>query len=295
MQIESKKFNITLNIIFTIIAVLMVFPVILVFSISFSDQKAIAEHGYQLIPSIFSLDAYKYIFGSGMGIGRAYLVTIFTTVVGTIISVLVIALYAYPLSRKELKGKGILTFYIFFTMLFSGGMVSWYMVMTKMLHLSNSIWAMILPYAMNAWYVIIMRTFYQTSVPNALIEAAKIDGASEFRILFKIVFPISLPAIATIALFQTLTYWNDWYHPMLLITEPELYNLQFLLQIMMKNIQMLSDGSMGSDIMSSLSSNVPEESVRMALCVVAMGPILIVYPFFQKYFIQGLTVGAVKG
>ena len=169
------------------------------------------------------------------------------------------------------------------------------MIMTKVLKLSNTVWALILPYAMNAWYVIIMRTFFQTSVPDALIEAAKIEGAGEFKILFKVVFPISLPAIATIALFQTLTYWNDWYNPMLLITNPKLYNLQFLLQVMMKNIQMLSEGNMDSSILASLAKNIPEESVRMALCVVAMGPILIVYPFFQKYFIQGLTVGAVKG
>lgn len=295
MQIKSKGFNIIVNTIFIIIALFMIFPVLLVFSISFTDQKAIADFGYQLIPAKFSLEAYRYIFTSGMGIGRAYGVTIFTTVVGTIISVLVIALYAYPLSRPGLKGKGMLTFFIFFTMLFSGGMVSWYMIMTRVLNLSNSVWAMILPYAMNAWYVIIMRTFFQKSVPSELIEAAKIDGAGEFRILFKIVFPISLPAIATIALFQTLTYWNDWYHPMLLITKPELYNLQFLLQVMMKNIQMLSDGSMDSGIVSAMAKNVPEESVRMALCVIAMGPILIVYPFFQRYFIQGLTVGSVKG
>ena len=295
MQIESKGFNISLNVIFVLLAVLTVFPVLLVFSISFTDQSAIAKFGYQLIPSTFSLDAYRYIFSSGMGIGRAYGVTIFATVVGTAISVLVIALYAYPLSLSGFLGKGALTFFIFFTMLFSGGMVSWYMIMTKVLKLSNTVWALILPYAMNAWYVIIMRTFFQTSVPDALIEAAKIEGAGEFKILFKVVFPISLPAIATIALFQTLTYWNDWYNPMLLITNPKLYNLQFLLQVMMKNIQMLSDGSMDSGVMSSLASNIPEESVRMALCVIAMGPILIVYPFFQKYFIQGLTVGAVKG
>ena len=295
MQIESKRFNISLNVIFVLLAVLTVFPVLLVFSISFTDQSAIAKFGYQLIPSTFSLDAYRYIFSSGMGIGRAYGVTIFATVVGTAISVLVIALYAYPLSRSGFLGKGALTFFIFFTMLFSGGMVSWYMIMTKVLKLSNTVWALILPYAMNAWYVIIMRTFFQTSVPDALIEAAKIEGAGEFKILFRVVFPISLPAIATIALFQTLTYWNDWYNPMLLITNPKLYNLQFLLQVMMKNIQMLTDGSMDSGVMSSLASNIPEESVRMALCVIAMGPILIVYPFFQKYFIQGLTVGAVKG
>jgi len=295
MQIESKRFNISLNIIFVLLAVMTVFPVLLVFSISFTDQSAIAKFGYQLIPSTFSLDAYRYIFASDMGIGRAYGVTIFATVVGTAISVLVIALYAYPLSRSGFLGKGALTFFIFFTMLFSGGMVSWYMIMTKVLKLSNTVWALILPYAMNAWYVIIMRTFFQSTIHPALIEAAKIDGAEEFTILFRIVLPLAVPGIATIALFQTLAYWNDWWNPLLLVTKKSLYNLQFLLQVMMKNIQMMTEGTGGAQFRESFSSNVPTESVRMALCVVAMGPILIVYPFFQKYFIQGLTIGSVKG
>lgn len=295
MQIENKWLNVCLNIFFIAAAVCCVFPLILVISISLSDQSSISQFGYQIIPEKTSLDAYRYVLGSGMGIGRAYLVTIISTAAGTALSVTVIALYAYPLSRPGLKYKKIFTFYIFFTMLFSGGLVAWYMVATRILHLSNTIWALILPMSMNAWYVIIMRTFFQTGVPISIIESAKLDGASEMLIFRKIVCPLSLPAIATIALFQTLAYWNDWYHPMLLITEPKLYNLQFLLQVMMKNIQMMSDGSMNSEVLSRISSKVPEESVRMALCVVAMGPILMVYPFFQRYFIQGLTIGAVKG
>lgn len=295
MQSENKFLNIILHFVFVLLAAACIFPVLLVISISFTDQTAIVQNGYQLIPAKVSLDAYKYVFGGDMGIGRAYLVTIASTVVGTIISVIVIALYAYPLSRQGLKFKGFFTFYIFFTMLFSGGLVAWYMVVTRILHLGNTIWALILPMAMSPWYVIIMRTFFQTSIPASLIESAKLDGAGEFRILFRIVCPLALPAIATIALFQTLAYWNDWYNPMLLITRQELYNLQFLLQVMMKNIQMLSDASLSSEIVSRIGGNIPQDSARMALCVVAMGPILIVYPFFQKYFIQGLTVGAIKG
>lgn len=295
MQSENKFLNIILHFVFVLLAAACIFPVLLVISISFTDQTAIVQNGYQLIPAKVSLDAYKYVFGGDMGIGRAYLVTIGSTVIGTIISVIVIALYAYPLSRQGLKFKGFFTFYIFFTMLFSGGLVAWYMVVTRILHLGNTIWALILPMAMSPWYVIIMRTFFQTSIPASLIESAKLDGAGEFRILFRIVCPLALPAIATIALFQTLAYWNDWYNPMLLITRQELYNLQFLLQVMMKNIQMLSDASLSSEIVSRIGGNIPQDSARMALCVVAMGPILIVYPFFQKYFIQGLTVGAIKG
>lgn len=295
MVIENKVLNVILHVIFILLAIACVFPLILVISISFSDQTAIARYGYQIIPSQFSLDAYRYVLSGNIGIGHAYLVTILSTVCGTLFSVTVIALYAYPLSRPNLKYKGFFTFFIFFTMLFSGGLVAWYMVVTKIFHLSNTIWALILPLAMNAWYVIIMRTFFQSTIPIAIIESAKLDGAGEFTILAKIVAPLALPGIATIALFQTLAYWNDWWNPMLLITRPEMYNLQFLLQVMMKNIQMLSSGTMGSDVVSQMSGKVPEDSVRMALCVMAMGPILIVYPFFQKYFIQGLTVGAVKG
>ncbi|MBP3360793.1 MAG: carbohydrate ABC transporter permease [Clostridia bacterium] len=272
-----------------------IFPLILVISISFSDQEAIARFGYRLIPDKFSIDAYKYVLASGSGIGHAYLVTILSTVSGTFLSVLVIAMYAYPLSREGLKYKGFFTFYIFFTMLFSGGLVAWYMVVTRVLCLGNTIWALILPLTMSAWYVIIMRTFFQTSIPASLIESARLDGAGAFTVLIKIVFPLALPAVATIALFQTLAYWNDWWNPMLLITDKNLYNLQFLLQVMMKNIQMLSEESMSADAVTQIAENIPQESVRMALCVVAMGPILIVYPFFQKYFIQGLTIGAVKG
>ena len=230
MQLENKWINLLLNIIFILLAFACIFPVILVISISFTDQKAIFEYGYQIIPKNFSFDAYTFIFESGMGVGRAYIVTILSTVCGTAFSVLVISLYAYALSRPELKCKALFTFYIFFTMLFSGGLVAWYMVVTRMLKLSNTVWALILPYAMSAWYVIIMRTFFQTSVPISVIESAKLDGAGEFRILIKIVCPLALPAFATIALFQTLTYWNDWFNPMLLITDQKLYNLQFLLK-----------------------------------------------------------------
>ena len=221
----------------------------------------------------------------------AYKTTILSTVLGALISVITIALYAYPLSRAELRFKKFFTFFVFFTMLFSGGLVAWYMIVTKYLHLKNTFLGLILPNAMNAWYVIIMRTFFQSTIPPALIEAGKIDGAGEFRIFATIVIPLAVPAVATIALFQTLAYWNDWWHPMLLINKRNLYTLQLLLQIMMQNIQNMAEGS--AELREGME--VPTDAVRMALCTVAMGPILIVYPFFQKYFIQGLTVGSVKG
>lgn len=292
-NIKKNIPSIVLYLIFFVIVVICIYPVLLVVGISFTDESAISEYGFKVLPKVFSIDSYRYIITSKETILRAYGVTIFVTVIGTVMSTLVVALYAYPLSRKDFKYRKIFTFIAFFTMLFSGGTVAWYMVSTGVLHLKNSIWAMILPYVMNAWHVIVMRSFYSMSIPGAIVEAAKIDGAGEFQTYFKLVMPLSLPGLATIALFSTLTYWNDWWLPMMFITDPQKYNLQFLLQSMISNIQMLSENSamMGS---TNLLADVPKEGARMALCIIATGPILIVYPFFQKYFIQGLTVGSVK-
>jgi len=278
---------------FVVIALVCVYPVLLVVGISFTDESALAEYGFNVIPKIFSLDSYRYIIASKNTILRAYGVTIFVTIAGTILSTLIVALYAYPISRRDFKYRKLFTFIAFFTMLFSGGTVAGYMVTTGVLHLKNSIWALILPYVMNAWHVIVMRSFYSMSIPSAIIEAAKIDGANEYQTYFKIIMPLSLPGLATIALFATLTFWNDWWLPLLYITEPQKYNLQYLLQSMISNIQNLTENSalMGS---TNLLANVPKEGARMALCIIATGPILIAYPFFQKYFIQGLTVGSVK-
>lgn len=291
MNADNKIVNIILHAVFIVLLLCCILPVILVIVISFTDQSCIDMYGYSFFPSKMSLAAYKYIFTQGGNILNAYKITILSTVTGTIISVLSIALYAYPLSRPDLKFKKFFTFFVFFTMLFNGGLVSWYIITTKYLGLKNSFLGLVLPLAMNAWYVIIMRTFFQSTVPLALIEAGKIDSAGEFRILVQIVLPIAVPAVATIALFQTLAYWNDWWHPMLLINNKNLYNLQLLLQIMMQNIQSMMSGA--AELREG--TDIPTDAVRMALCVVAMGPILIAYPFFQKYFIQGLTVGSVKG
>lgn len=291
MVSNNKTLNIILNIIFILLMICCLMPVILVIIISFTDQSAINASGYSFFPEKWSFAAYEYVFTQGGNVLNAYKMTILSTVIGTIISVITITLYAYPLSRNDLKFKNFFTFFVFFTMLFSGGLVSWYIIVTKYLHLKNTFLGLVLPLTMNAWYVIVMRTFFQSTVPPALIEAAKIDGASEVRTLIRIVLPISIPAVATISLFQTLAYWNEWWHPMLLINKEKYYTLQLLLQIMMQNIQNLTEG--GAELREG--AEIPTDSVRMALCVVAMGPILVAYPFFQKYFIQGLTVGSVKG
>ncbi|MBO5008126.1 MAG: carbohydrate ABC transporter permease [Clostridia bacterium] len=293
-MIAGKKLNIALHILFTIMAVCCLFPILLTLSISLSSNKSLVEFGYNIIPKEFSIEAYKFIFMDSTKILRAYGITIFNAVVGGTLSVLVIAHLAYPLSRADFKLRKPLTFFILFTMLFNGGSVATYMSITTIYHLQNNIWVMILPCMMNVWYVVVMRTFFKTGVPNAIIESGKLDGASELRILWQLVFPISLPGIATIALFQVLLYWNEWNLPLLYIVEPKLYNLQFLLQQMMQNIQMLNENPEFAQQAAAGMAEIPTEGARMALCFVAMGPILVTYPFFQKYFIQGLTVGSVK-
>lgn len=294
-MIAEKKANLIITVIFGVLVVVTLFPVLLTVSIAFSSSDSIMNFGYSIWPHEFSLEAFKYIFKTPETIIRAYGVTIFVTVIGTVLSTLVIMLYAYALSRRDFTGRKALTFYIFFTMLFSGGAVSWYIVCTSYYHLANTVWAMILPYVMDAWNIIILRTFFQSSVPMSIIESGKLDGAGEWRVFFKLVVPIAVPGIATIALFRTLVYWNDWWLPIMFIVKPELYNLQFLLQRMMQNIQQLNQNSQFAANASERMMKIPSDGARMALCLIAMGPILVVYPFFQKYFIQGLTIGSLKG
>lgn len=294
MKRYNKLADILLNAAMILLVILCIIPLWLVISVSLTSEAGISSNGYTLLPSELSFEAYKFLWESRGPIIDAYKVTIITTVVGTVLSTLIMLLYAYPLSKPDFRYKKFFTFYMFFTMLFSGGLVSWYIVCTKMLNLGDTYAGLILPYVTNAWYVLILRTFLKSSVPPALIEAAKIDGAGEFRILFRVVVPIAVPGIATIALFQTLKYWNDWWLALNFITSPKMQNLQIYLQNLLANI---SDMANNPDMAANASFNVanmPSEGVRMALCIVAMGPILIAYPFFQKYFIQGLTVGSVK-
>lgn len=293
-MVAGKKFNIVLHIVFTIMAACCLFPILLTLSISFSSNKSIVEYGYSLIPKEISLESYKFIFMDPTRILRAYGVTIFNVVVGTTLSVMVIAHVAYPLSRADFKLRKPITYFILFTMLFSGGQVASYMVITTMYHLQNTIWVMIVPVLMSPWYTVVLRTFFKTGVPIAIIESGKLDGAGELRILWQLVFPIALPGIATVALFQVLLFWNEWNLPLLYIVDSRLYNLQFLLQQMMQNIQQLNENPEFATQASAGMAEIPTEGARMALCFVAMGPILVTYPFFQKYFIQGLTVGSVK-
>ena len=283
--------NIIANIILAVSAIACVFPFIFVIIISLTSEQSLLEHGYSIFPKEWSLDAYKYLLESGGALVQSYMVTILVTILGTIINVSMVSSYAYAISRKGFKYRRQFTFLVFFTMLFGGGMVPSYIVMTQVLGLKNTIWALILPLAFNSFNIIVMRTFFQKSVPDSIIESARIDGASEFRIFIKIVIPLALPGIATIALFSTLAYWNDWFNAMLYIDYQNLVPLQHMLMKIEKNMEFIRQNAMLS---GAVMNALPQESVRMAMVVISTLPIACTYPFFQKYFISGLTIGGVK-
>ncbi|GHV47497.1 sugar ABC transporter permease [Spirochaetia bacterium] len=275
---------------------LCIVPMIAILSISFSDESMLSFQGYRIYPQGFTLSAYQYLISTnGLQILRAYGVTIVTTVVGTFISLLVMSLLAFALARPDFAWRRQISMTVFFTMLFNGGLVPTYMVVTRLLHIQDTIWSLILPYAVSAWNVILMRTFFY-SIPIELSEAARIDGASNLQIFFHIYIPLGKAAFATVGIFMALRYWNDWWLPLLYIRNMKLYNLQFMLYKVMANIQMLAELAQMGGISSSVSlADIPNESVRMAICIVVAGPMLFVFPFFQKHFARGLTIGSVKG
>ena len=292
---DEKMMKVVSHVLLIVLCVFCVGSFLLVLGSSFQSESEIQKIGYRMIPHEFSLEAYKAVFMSPGMILDSYMVTIITTVVGTIISLCISASAGYVISRKNYRYRKILSFFIFFTMLFNGGLVPTYILMTQWLHLKNTIWALILPLVVNAWYIILMRGFFQ-GIPDSIMEAARIDGASELRIFFGIVLPLSKPVLATIALFYALAYWNDWYQSLLYIDNQKLYKLQYLLMQILKKSQFLNSAA-GQAVMGTGAStaDMPTLNLRMAMCVVAVGPLLIAFPFFQKYFVKGITVGSVKG
>ncbi len=287
--------NILFNMLFIIYAVLCIAPLVLVFMISISSEEAIRANGYSFIPQEFSSKAYDYIIAAGGRIWRAYGVSIFVTIVGTLLSLLVICMYAYPLSRSSFKYKNQFAFFAFFTMIFGGGLVPWYIVYSQLIPIKNTIWILIVPYLMNTWFMMIMRTFYRTTIPESIIESARIDGAGEFRTFFVIVLPLCKAGLATIGLFCTLNFWNDYYLPLIFVTKAQNYNIQYLMYETLSSIQTLLNSSNTTSEASKILADLPSEGVRMAIAIISIGPIVLAYPFFQKYFVKGLTVGAVKG
>ncbi|PZT56493.1 carbohydrate ABC transporter permease [Paenibacillus silvae] len=290
----SAAWNVLMNIIAGLFALICVFPFIFVVIISFTDEKVLARDGYRLIPAEWSLAAYQFVWQSGDTLLRAYGVTLLVTVLGTIISLILMSLYAYAISRKSFRYRRFFSIFAILTMLFNGGMIPTYMVVSQLLGMKDTIWALILPLAMNAFYIMILRTFYSTSVPDAIIESARIDGAGEFHTFLKIVIPLSLPGLATIGLFSTLGYWNDWFNALLYIDNPNLVPLQSMLMRIESSIQFIQQNSANSSMSLAAMQSIPQDTSRMAMVVLATLPIIFAYPFFQRYFVQGLTVGAVK-
>ena len=289
----SRKTNFFFNVLLLAGCVLTILPLWIILVASISSEVALTTYGYRLWPVEFSLNAYTYLFREGSVMITAYKNTLIATVTGTLLSTLTVGLYAYALSRRDFKFRKFFTFFSFFTMLFSGGMVSYYNICRSFLGLKNTVWALFLPLSFSAYWVIIMRTFYNSNVPEEVIESARIDGSGEWRTLIQIVAPLAIPGYATVALFSAVGLWNDFRQCLLLNDSSQYYNLQYTIYQTMSNLRFLKENA--SKMGGVNVSNLPAETFRMAMAVVTVGPIILAYPFFQKYFIKGLTVGAVKG
>ncbi len=291
----KKPTNVLFNIILAVCSFLSIVPFILVIIISFTDEKTLALKGYQFIPEKLSLYAYEYIIKAGDSILRSYGVTILVTVVGVLLGLFLTGTYAYALSRSNFAFKKFFTLLITIPMLFNGGMISNYLVMTQVLHLKDTIWALVFPLCLNSFNIIILRTFFKTSIPESVIESAKLDGASEWCLFFQIVIPMALPGLATIGLFLTLAYWNDWFNAMMYMDSKQWVPLQYLLiQIESSMDWLASNASMLGVDGIQIAQNMPKETIKMAIVVISTLPVIFAYPFFQRYFVNGLTVGAVK-
>jgi putative aldouronate transport system permease protein len=266
-------------------------PFWLLVSGSFTSERSIAMQGYNFIPGEFSLDAYRVLMKDPQTILRAYGVSITVTAVGAVLGLLVVTMTAYALSRKDFRYRYRLTFFFYFTTLFSGGLISIYVLFVRYLNLKNSMLSLILPPMMNVFYLLIMRSFI-AAIPDTICESAKIDGAGHFRILFQLVIPLSTSALATIGLFFILDYWNDWYHAMLYISDYKKYPLQYMLYNLLSASEAYSRISRASSV---AMVDMPSRSLKLSMTVIATGPVLLAYPFVQKYFVKGVTLGAVKG
>lgn len=293
----SHVTNALFNALFLILALVCFLPILFIFVISITDENVIKTQGYQfyVTAETISANAYTYLWSQRKTILQALWVSVEVTAIGTVLGVILTALMGYVLSRREHKLNGFLTIVIFIPMVFGGGLAASYVINTQVLHLSNTIWALILPLLVSSFNVTISRTFFRSTIPDAVIESAKMDGASQMTIFAKIVLPISTPVLATIGLFLAFGYWNDWYQSSLYITKDNLRSLQAMLNSMQANIQYLTKNPAAGLTIQDMKNAMPQEGVRMAIAFVVAVPIACIYPFFQKYFISGLTVGAVKG
>lgn len=291
---SEKLLNVVFHIILAVLAVSCLYPFLVILGSSFQTQQEILTSGYAVIPKEFTTEAYKLIFLAPKRVIDAYGVTFFTTLASTVCGLFLVSTCGYVMSRNDFAYKRILALFVFFTMLFNGGLVPTYILMTRTLGLKDSLLALIIPGMCSAWNILLMKGFFKT-IPSSLIESAKLDGAGEFQIFARIIVPISKPAFATVGLLLTLDFWNEWFNSLLYINDPSKVKLQYLLITMLRNVEFLSSPEAQQYGLLTGMETMPTMSVRMAMCVLAAGPILLVFPFFQKYFVKGLTVGAVKG
>ncbi|MBB6634906.1 putative aldouronate transport system permease protein [Cohnella thailandensis] len=291
-KMDRKAFSVIGYVSLTILALLCLLPFILVVSSSLTNEDKIIIDGYQFIPADFSTEAYRLLFKYPEQIVRAYIVTICVTAAGTFFGLFLTSMTAYALSRKDFKWRNRFSFFFFFTTLFSGGLVPWYLLIVNYLNMKDTFLALVVPLLFNVFYIIVMKSFL-SGIPEAIVESAKIDGAGDFRIYAKLILPLSKPALATIGLFLALAYWNDWYNALLFVSNENLMPLQYYLYKMLGNMEGMRKAMMGAGAV--ITTAIPTESLKMAMTVVATGPILLAYPFVQRFFVQGLTIGAVKG
>lgn len=290
---KFSLFDLLIYLIVGIFSIICLYPFLLVVMGSLSTQDSITKHGFTLFPSGFTTGSFKTLFMNGSYVLNAYKITISVTIIGTFLSLLFNSLCAFPLSRRSLRYRKALNIIVLIPLLFSGGMVPWYIVCVRYLHLKDTLWAMILPPAVTSFNIYLFRNYFYT-IPDSLFEAAKIDGASDFYVFFRIYLHLSTSVFATVGLFAALFYWNDWYHGLMLVDKTELQPLQLFLRNIVANIQFLMKMNTSPEVMS-LMKTMPRDGMRMAVIVITIGPIVFLYPFVQKYFVKGIMIGAVKG
>ncbi|WP_419874125.1 carbohydrate ABC transporter permease [Candidatus Pristimantibacillus sp. PTI5] len=294
---NPKSFNLMnglINGFLAILCLMIALPFVLVIIISLTSENSLVQNGYQFLPQEWSMEAYRIVFQKPDPLIKGYLVTILITIVGTVLSLLLTAMTAYPISRTDFRYNRPITFYIFFTMLFNGGLIPFYIMMTQYLHLKNSLLALIIPTLLSPFNIMIMKGFLD-KIGKEIIESAKVDGAKEFRIFFRIILPLSTPALATLGLFISFGYWNEWFYALLFIDNDKYIPLQLLLVRILSQIEFLANSPLAQAADKLAYANFPTLSVRMAMAILAGGPMLIIFPFFQKYFVKGITVGSLKG
>ncbi|MEF2243762.1 MULTISPECIES: carbohydrate ABC transporter permease [unclassified Paenibacillus] len=291
----SRLEQIIVHTVFIIAAGLCLIPFLLLISASLTNEQSIVQYGYSLLPRNFSIESYRYLLKEPQMIVNAYGISILVTAVGTMVSLLIMTLLAYPISRRDLPFRNAIAFFIFFTMLFNGGLVPTYLMYTNIFEIKNTLIAFIVPgLLVSAFFVILIRTFFTMNIPVEVIESANMDGAGEFRIFYQIVLPLSKPVLGTVGIFQVINYWNDWFNGLIYITDSKLHSIQVLLNTILLNAQYLVTNLEAADQLNP-GDGIPSQGLRMAIAAIGVIPILITYPFFQKYFAKGLTVGAVKG